>query len=206
MLETKNEQPVRNPIITTNDMERWPLLEMQSQPCSTPITAGDRAAILEMDDLLNALDKEAAGLAAIQIGYPKRIFLLRNGVNGENNAYINPSVLSISSTTKRASEGCLSLPGMGMFFKRPKEVKLQYMDLNGDVKVETFKGFWARAVMHEMDHLNGKLIISHAEKQLIKKTSFGMKLTPEKQKQITDRRAKNKRAKKARRHLKAIGR
>lgn len=208
-IATSEPRAIRNPIITPGDQERWPLLEMSSQLCGIPLTEGDRDAIIEMDDILNTLGDEAAGLAAIQIGYPKRIFLLRNGSDNDNNVYINPSVLAISKEMKLDGEGCLSLPGMGGFFKRPKKVTLQYFDLDGKQQTETFSGFWARAVMHEMDHLDGRLITRHMEEKLSKeprKTSFGMKITPTKIKQIQDRRDKKKRARKARRHLKSIGR
>jgi peptide deformylase len=178
------EQP-RNPIITPGDPERFPLLEMASQPCQIPITSADEQAIVDMDTILDVLDDEAAGIAAVQIGFPHRIFLLRNGTdedgNATNNVYINPTIVSKSRKTKRGGEACLSLPGMSATFSRPKSVTLQFVDLDGEVQTETFDGFWARAVMHEMDHLNGTLITRHLEEQIAKqprRTSFGMKVTP----------------------------
>jgi len=205
--EVKSEtQAVQNPIITPGDPERWPLLEMPSQPCSLPLSAEDEQAIALMDAILDHLNDQAAGLAAIQVGYPRRIFLLRNGKNenGEafNTAYINPVVVSRSKETKLDAEACLSLPHFVGQFERPKKLLLEYMDINGDLQREIFTGFWARAVMHEMDHLNGKLITEHMEERAAKqpsRTSFGMKITPHRQKVIAHRRAKNKRARAARR-------
>lgn len=203
----------QNPIITPADQERWPLLEMESQVCSIPLSEADEEAIALMDALLNTLNDEAAGLAAVQIGYPRRIFLLRNSKNAEgepeNNAYINPVVIHKSKETKNDGEACLSLPHMAGRFRRPKSVTLKYMDINGEFRQETFTGFWARAIMHEMDHLDGHLIIEHVERELAKRpqrTKFGMKVTPHRQKVIAARRAKKRRARQVQRHARAIGR
>ena len=207
------EQPVRNPIITPGDQERWPLLEMPSRTCQIPITAADEQAIVDMDTILDALDTDAAGLAAVQIGFPHRIFLLRNGTDEDggatNNVYINPTILSKSRATTKDGEACLSLPGMGASIPRPKTVSLQYFDLDGNVQEETFNGFWARAVMHEMDHLEGILITKHLEEQMSKqpsRTKFGMQVTPHRTKVIAQRRASNKRARKSRKANRATGR
>jgi peptide deformylase len=209
----KPTQMVRNPIITPSDPERWPLLEMQSQMCGIPLDAAEQDAVLRMDELLNQLDEEAAGLAAVQIGVPRRIFLLRNGTDAEgktiNNAYINPTLVSVSKETKKDGEACLSLPGFAGRFSRPKVVELEYFDVHGNVQRQTFKGFWARAVMHEMNHLDGVLIIKHFEKEINKqprRTKFGMRLTPHRVNVIAQRRAVKKRARAAKKHARAIGR
>lgn len=188
-----------NPIITPNDQERWPLLEVISQPCSLPINDTDAEMIGKMDAVLDMLGDTAAGLAAVQIGYPKRIFLLRE--NGVNRPFINPVITERSREMKKDGEACLSLPGMGAFFKRPKRVMLQYHDLDGTVKTEVFEGFWARAICHEMDHLNGVLIVHHMENQVtsqVRRTKFGMQLTPHRLNVIETRRARNKKAKSSR--------
>jgi peptide deformylase len=195
----------QNPIITPADTERFPLLEMVSQSCSTPIEQTDEEAIVLMDALLDALDPDAVGLAAVQVGHPHRIFLLRNGVNDEgdatNNAYINPVVTHKSHATKSVPEACLSLPHMHARCTRPKSITIKFVDLDGEYHTETFTGFWAQAVSHELDHLDGILISHHLEKEIAKqphRNSFGMKITPQRTKTIARRRAKNKRARKAR--------
>lgn len=209
-IKAQNEQPLAveqmsqsetaSPIITHNDVERFPLLECPSQPCSLPINDTDASMIGKMDALLDILDDAAAGLAAVQIGYPKRIFLLRQ--HGKNRAFINPVIVSHSRDMKRDGEACLSLPGFGVVFKRPRQVVLQYHDLDGEVKQETFNGFWARCVMHEMNHLDGILITQHLENEVSKqpsKTKFGMLLTSYRKSVIVKRRAQNKRARASRR-------
>lgn len=203
--EKPPEQPVRNPIITPVDHDRWPLLEMPSQTCTMPLGQAEQEAIIKMDQILGVLDEEAAGLAAIQIGVPRRIFLLRNATDENglsiNTPYINPSIISKSKATKKDGEACLSLPGMMARFARPKSVTLEYTDIYGNIQTQVFNGFWARAVMHEMDHLDGVLITRHLEKEIsqhTQRTKFGMKLTEQKIKQINNRRIKNKRVRKAR--------
>jgi len=195
-MESSTQESV---IITPSDQERWPLLEGASQPCSLPINDTDAAVIGKMDAVLDVLGEQAAGLAAVQVGYPKRIFLLRE--KGVNRAFINPVVISRSRETKKDGEACLSLPGFGAMIKRPKQITLQYHELDGEVKTEVFKGFWARCVMHEMDHLNGTIISHHLENEMstqVSQTKFGMKLTPYRRKVIADRRDQNKRAKASR--------
>lgn len=197
--EIKEERRGHHAIITPQDIERWPLLECPSQPCSLPISDTDAAMIGKMDAILDVLGDSAAGLAAVQIGYPKRIFLLREAE--KNRAFINPIIVSRSRETKKDGEACLSLPGFGAVFKRPKRVELQYHELDGEVKREVFTGFSARVIMHEMNHLDGILITHHLEKQVSEqqsRTKFGMLLTPNRCKVIADRRARNKRAKASR--------
>lgn len=199
---TNNREAVQNPIITIADQERFPFLEMASKECALQLTQEDEEAIQLMNVLLDTLDDQAAGLAAVQIGYPRRIFLLRNACNADgsaaNTAYINPIVVSRSRQTKKDYEGCLSLPHFLARFDRPKSVVLEYMDINGEFHRETFTGFWARAVMHEMDHLDGVLITHEMEKTLayqVKRSKFGMILNSAAQRRIAKRRAKKKFAK-----------
>ena len=196
-----------NPIIVPSDAERWPLLEVPSQEVSLPLSDTDMSQIAAMDGVLDELDELAAGLAAIQIGYPKQIFLLRNGPNGSNGkptnkTYINPIILSRSKAVRADQEACLSIPGLATRCERPKEVTLRYRDIEGNEQQETFVGFWARAVMHEMDHLSGVLLLSHLEQEMgkaVHRTKFGMKLTPHRLKVIANRRRLNKNARKERR-------
>jgi peptide deformylase len=200
MTSDENKPVATNPIITTSDPERWPLLEVPSQECGFPLNDTDAAIIAQMDSLLEDLGDTAAGLAAVQIGYPKRIFLLseKNG----NRVFINPVVIRQSKKQNRDGEACLSLPGMGAYFKRPKSITIEYRNLDGALQTETFNGFWARAICHEMDHLNGVLITQYLEQEMsvkVRRTTFGMALTPHRRKVIAARRARNKRAKAARR-------
>lgn len=184
-----------NTIITHNDPERFPILEALSQECSVPISETDLSHIEHMDVMLTQLGDGAAGLAAVQIGYPKRIFLLRQ--DDANRAFINPQVIAHSAEMRRRPEACLSLPGLVVRTERPKELTLKYFDLEGNEHTEKFAGFWAQAVCHEMDHLNGVLIVKHLQEQYDnqpRRTSFGMKLTPQRRNAVAKRRSKKKNA------------
>ena len=96
------------------------------------------------------------GLAAPQIGIPKRIAIIQH----ETNEYIliNPEVVEYSGNDTR-EEGCLSFPEIFAIVSRPSSVKIKTNDINGEVKFLEVEGYLARAFQHEMDHLEGKLFI-----------------------------------------------
>ena len=199
-----NEEPLpdlpEEQIITPNSPDRFPLLLASSQPCDVPLNSVDRRALDDMNDLLEELGNSAAGIAAVQIGYPKRMFMLRR--HGQNEAFVNPALIRTSQDKARKQEGCLSLPNMVFRIARPKSVTLQWFDENCGSHEETFTGFWARAVCHEMSHLCGRLLTDEDGANIIKeipRTSFGMKITDASQKRIKQRRAKNKRGRKSKR-------
>jgi peptide deformylase len=176
--------------------DKFPLLEMESQPCSLPISDTDAEVIGRMNDVLDELGDSAVGLAAVQIGYPKKIFLLR--VNGENEAFINPMIVSKSKKKRKRPEACLSIPGFNVTTKRPRSIILKWFDVMGKQHEKEFRGFLAQAVSHEMDHLNGVLVTHHMQEvfdNMVPRTTFGMKLTKQKKKEIARRRAKKKRNK-----------
>lgn len=180
-------------IITPQNQEKFSLLMTPSRDCTFPLSDGDHVIIAEMERLLENLGAEAAGLAACQIGYAKKIFALN--FDGKIKFYINPHIISKSERKKKVKEACLSLPGQGFQIKRPLSVELEYTTVDGKNIREIFDNFWAQAVCHEMDHLDGKLISMNQEvpySYRVPRTSFGMKLTPQKLKQIRKRRKKRK--------------
>lgn len=119
-------------------------------------------------------ETECFALAAVQIGIPKRILYLKNTsldiplndtVYNESKVLINPIILERKGLTKYW-EACLScLDNMGLV-SRPYEMLVKYYDVNGIELVETFKGFEATVLSHEMDHLDGVLHIDIAEQVL----------------------------------------
>lgn len=119
-------------------------------------------------------ETECFALAAVQIGIPKRILYLKNTsldiplndiVYNESKVLINPIILERKGLTKYW-EACLScLDNMGLV-SRPYEMLVKYYDVNGIEQVETFKGFEATVLSHEMDHLDGVLHIDIAEQIL----------------------------------------
>lgn len=120
------------------------------------------------------LETECFALAAVQIGIPKRIIYLKNTTldvplenmnHNESRVLINPIVTSRRGHTKYW-EACLScLDNMGLV-SRPYEIDVQYYDKNGFENVQTFKGFEATVLSHELDHLDGILHMDVAEEVL----------------------------------------
>jgi peptide deformylase len=76
-------------------------------------------------------------------------------------AFINPEIIGASEETAVAEEGCLSFPKLYVPVERPAEVVLRYLDRDGTMQVLNAKGLLARAIQHELDHLNGVLLIDH---------------------------------------------
>lgn len=121
----------------------------------------------ELIDTMDACD--GAGLAAPQVHHSIRLFVTRISNNrdeiGEEKIFINPRLFDPSSATWSASEGCLSIPLLRAAVERPKEISVEYTQLDGQRVQERLSGWQARAVMHENDHLNGVLFIDRLDKR-----------------------------------------
>ena len=102
------------------------------------------------------------GLAAIQVGYQRRIFVMDCSRSRDNaKAYINPVIVEKSDETLCDSEGCLSAPGKQGEVRRHLRVVLSYKDEKGEEHRKTFYNLEARCIQHEMDHLEGRLCIDY---------------------------------------------
>ncbi|RME91171.1 MAG: peptide deformylase [Candidatus Hydrogenedentota bacterium] len=121
-----------------------------------------RPLIRDMFDTMYAAD--GVGLAAIQIGVKKRILVLDLTHFGfVKGVFINPEVVEQSKEMQEGDEGCLSVPGLSVPLKRPKYVKVKYQDLNGSERIIEGEMLLARALLHEMDHLDGKVFVDLLE-------------------------------------------
>jgi peptide deformylase len=171
-----NDEITQRKIITQADENLGPLLRLRSRECDFPLSEEDKAAILDMEAvLLREIDSNSAvGLAAVQIGHPRRIFNLQLS-DGTIEFFINPEITMRSREVSKKEEGCLSLPGVFFRIPRPKTVRIKYFDVNGEVHERDFSGLMARAICHEMDHLNGVLLIDKLEKLIAKATTKGGK-------------------------------
>jgi peptide deformylase len=118
-----------------------------------------------MDDMLDTMyDAPGIGLAAIQIGVPKRVIVMDLAREGEPKApryFVNPEILWASDELKPWEEGCLSIPEYFDEVERPSHVKLKYLDYNGAEVIEDAHDLYAVCIQHEMDHLEGVLFIDH---------------------------------------------
>ena len=117
----------------------------------------DEKLIMLLDDMVETMYKEeGVGLAAPQIGILKRVIVIDVGEGPVK--LINPEIVS-EEGEEIDIEGCLSVPGKSGEVKRPKKVKVKYLDINGSENLIEGTGLLARALCHEIDHLNGILYI-----------------------------------------------
>ena len=102
------------------------------------------------------------GLAAIQVGYQLRMFVMDCSRSGDNSkVFINPVIVKNSEETLTDFEGCLSAPGKRGEVKRHLRIVLKYQDKEGEEHTKTFYNLEARCIQHEMDHLDGRLCIDY---------------------------------------------
>jgi peptide deformylase len=132
---------------------------------SEPVAKVDDALRALMDDMLETMyDAPGIGLAAIQIGVPKRVIVMdlaREGEEKQPRFFINPEILWASDETQGYEEGCLSVPEYFDEVQRPAQVRLRYLNYQGEQLEEDAEGLFAVCIQHEMDHLNGVLFIDH---------------------------------------------
>ncbi|MBU1048764.1 peptide deformylase [Candidatus Bipolaricaulota bacterium] len=103
--------------------------------------------------------ENGVGLAAPQIGISKRIFVL--DANEELYVFINPELVELSEETEESREGCLSVPGVDASVARSSRAVVEGLNVSGErIRLEG-EGMIARAIQHEMDHLNGNLYFDH---------------------------------------------
>lgn len=136
--------------------------EKLSIPC-VPVAEGDFIGDITGDLVETAAwhaengERGCGGLAANQIGYDKRIFVVP--INGTFIPFINPEIVKRWGGMVSKPEGCLSVPGGSRKISRHKRVRVAFNDFRTGKRIEfNFKGITARALQHELDHLDGKLI------------------------------------------------
>jgi peptide deformylase len=121
-----------------------------------------RAQIERMAALMH--DALGIGLAAPQIGVSQQLLVYRVGPDGPVVPLVNPRIEWSSEDAEQAEEGCLSIPGILVDVERPVHVRVRAMDENGDDRVVEASGLEARVIQHEVDHLNGVLILDRTTK------------------------------------------
>jgi peptide deformylase len=142
-----------------------------------PVTEFDDHLAEEARAMVEAMHRERGiGLAAPQVGLTKRLIVAlqmedTDDVDAEATALVNPEVLERSKSTWEYEEGCLCVPGVVGRVVRPEEAVVRYQDLEGNEHTITARGMFARILLHEIDHLNGRLFVdylSSAQKSLVK--------------------------------------
>ena len=138
-----------------------------------------------MNDMLETMyQANGIGLAAIQIGVPKRIIVLDISKNEEKKNpmyFVNPIIKNKNQENSTYEEGCLSVPNYFAEVDRPKNCEVEYLDYNGNKKILKADGLLATCIQHEMDHLEGILFIDHLSK--LKKSMIIKKLSKIKNKE-----------------------
>ena len=132
-----------------------------------------------MDDMLETMySANGIGLAAIQIGVPKRIIVMdlsKNESKKEPRYFVNPVIKNKDTSKSTYEEGCLSVPNQFAEIDRPKKCNVEYLDYNGEKKILNAEGLLATCIQHEMDHLEGILFIDYLSK--LKKSMIIKKLS-----------------------------
>jgi peptide deformylase len=135
---------------------------------SEPVKAIDAEVRKLAEDMLETMyEAPGIGLAAIQVGVPKRLITLDLAKKDEPKApqvFINAEVISASDERATYEEGCLSIPDYYDEVERPANVTVRFMDLDGKVQEIEASGLLATCLQHEIDHINGVLFIDHLSK------------------------------------------
>ncbi len=130
---------------------------------ASPVESFDESLVRLTQDMLATMrDNEGVGLAATQVGRLKRVFVAAI----EDNEYVivNPVLTDISETTETATEGCLSIPGIQVDVERPTAVTISGQDVSGRPLQIEASDLLARVLQHEVDHLDGVLILDRTDR------------------------------------------
>ena len=146
---------------------------------SKPVSKVGKEEQKLMDDMLETMySANGIGLAAIQIGVPKRIIVMdisKDENKKEPMYFVNPIIKNKDTSKSTYEEGCLSVPNQFAEIDRPKKCDIEYLDYDGKQKLLKAEGLLATCIQHEMDHLEGILFIDYLSK--LKKSMIIKKLS-----------------------------
>jgi peptide deformylase len=131
---------------------------------AAPVESFDESLVRLTQDMLATMrDNEGVGLAANQVGRLKRVFVA--AIEDEEYVITNPVLTDTSETTETAPEGCLSIPGIQVDVERPIAVTVSGQDVSGKPLHIKASDLLARVLQHEVDHLDGVLILDRTDRQ-----------------------------------------
>ena len=146
---------------------------------SQPVESVGKEEQLLMDDMLETMyAANGIGLAAIQVGIPKRIIVMdisKDENKKEPMYFVNPVIKNKNPIISTYEEGCLSVPNQFAEIDRPSKCDIEFLDYNGDKQTISADGLFATCIQHEMDHLEGILFIDYLSK--LKKSMILKKLS-----------------------------
>ena len=132
---------------------------------SAPVERIDAEVRKLAEDMLETMyAAPGVGLAAVQVGVPRRLFVLDTAKEErppQPLVLINPEIVSLGAEMRLHEEGCLSIPDERVPIERPSKVTVRFLDREGKTQELAAEGLLATAIQHEIDHLNGKLIIDY---------------------------------------------
>ena len=162
--------------MAVRDVVVWPDARLR-QPSQAVSDFG--AALRELyQDLVDSMYAEKGlGIAALQIGDARRMFIVEPELAGRAKddppvAFVNPEVVWTSTETQKSDEGCLSFPDVYIQVERPMRARVRAMGIDGQTFELEGEGLLARCLLHEFDHLTGKLLVDFVgplKRQMIKK-------------------------------------
>ena len=158
------------------------ILRQVSEPVEK---VGNEEKQLMRDMLETMYAANGIGLAAIQIGVPKRIIVMDISRDDEEKNpmyFVNPIIKKKDTSRATYEEGCLSVPNQFAEIDRPSKCEVEYLDFNGEKKILKAEGLLATRIQHEMDHLEGILFIDYLSK--LKKSMIIKKLSKNKSSRI----------------------
>jgi peptide deformylase len=137
-----------------------PVLKTRAEP----VQSFDESLLRLTKDMLATMrDNEGVGLAATQVGRLKRVFVA--AIEDDEYVVVNPVLTGISETTETATEGCLSIPGIQVDVERPTAVTISGQDVSGKPLQIEASDLLARVLQHEVDHLDGVLILDRTDRE-----------------------------------------
>ncbi len=155
------------------------ILKKISQPIEK-VSVNEKKLINDMFETM--YNSNGIGLAAVQVGILKRILVVDVSTKEEKKnplSFINPTIKNVSDETSIYEEGCLSIPETFIEIERPKICEVEYIDIDGKKRNLKCDGLLSTCIQHEINHLDGKLIIDHLSKlkkdMIIKKISKSKK-------------------------------
>lgn len=130
-----------------------------------PVKTFDSALGILVDAMFETMEEaDGVGLAAPQVGVSQRLFVI-DVRDGKRWTFINPEIIATSEECESAEEGCLSIPGVFSEVSRAVRVTVQAQNIQGKPFTVEADGLFARAIQHELDHLNGVLFIDRLDKE-----------------------------------------
>jgi len=143
---------------------RYPDARLREKSQHVEAFGTDELRTLVADMAETMFDANGAGLAAIQVGVPLKLFVIDGPVAGDGESagprvFINPEIVELSDEAQTGDEGCLSFPGIYVPVKRGMRARVRALDLDGNPFEIAGEALFARALQHENDHLIGRLLI-----------------------------------------------